>query len=1232
MIFLHTLFFWILMSSMKPVTAFYPETIPCGKNITNAGGELTIPNSLGSCTWRLIRPNGQKIFLSVIDDHFCCYDIVVYNGKIDTEFIIFNGSINAGNNNIPSIIHINVSKAIITFRMHNLLLQETRGILLRYYSAATPDNKGNRFVFPVGSIVIVSTYKSQNVTVNNYCESYASDFNVSIDNTVVKFDIVPHPPLKRSIQQYYGGASLQADNDIVVFYRTIRSFIPTVVMPLDVTGTQYVIVFANTSHHITIMGIGKATTVNLTFPECPGNCSLPDCATKDVSFKLPNNLECKHISYSCHVDLTGSMITSDFPVSVMVHTAYQTLQLPPINTWGRKFIVASLPNTFLRNFSLKMVSKEDDTNMTIQCYRSNATIEKYDIYFNESGEHVVQCISTASNCLMQSNKPVLPVHITTDSEEAMFFIPPVEQYSSDYLLPAELCRGDSLNRSLIIISATNHTNGIRMDGLPIAVNIFQRQQIGQTGYTRLFVNLGAPKLHLLDHTEPNIVFGVFLICSTQTANYVIPLGMRMAPIAEKCESTLSIPGDGLDNDCDDLIDEDICDINSTDNFYNETDCAATSREMIPCLKYTDTNGVVWKTTLPNNYDYQTCGKGITGNTSNFCELKERRYGVWKGPDTSLCVSESLSVIAVKLHLTLNGTSNVTLADILNETLRVTNKLISKDNFNAGNLKSVIDSLDLAVTIIEERSSLGTTKRERENFISVLNRLLSSVNEESWRTLNQKIKTTNHVSTIMNVVSRFGFQVHVNQLEDVILVRENIVFEAKQAFIDDVIFPNVTVLSSTYQQTTNSVNAMLFLSKDTIKNNLNGSIDYTAVYYRTLAKLLPSTYGFNIGSDVVSFLLPAFVAATNLFPPVQLDYEHVYSNKTNSTCVFWDFDKGIDGSWSTDGCYAEYRNTSYTSCRCNHFTNFAVLMSVHTFSKEDTTALTIITWPGLVTSILCLLITIFLHIYFWRNVNSDKSKILICLCSVLVLAYIILLAGLNLTENSSSCSAIAIVLHYLFLCALCLMVAEGIDIAMSILIVFSQGRSNAGLLLSFGLVFPLVIVVISMAATKFKGYGTEKYCWLSVSNGLIYAFLVPCIVAVLTNCIISVLVLRKMFSTQAMMKKETKEKVRAGVRSIAVLAPTLGLTWLFGVLASHKDLIVFAYLFTILNSFQGLLIFIFHCLMNAKIQQAVKRKYDRFVQDHPWAKLKRKEKMDVSTVDTSVSKTTKTATDTESTAV
>ena len=43
--------------------------------------------------------------------------------------------------------------------------------------------------------------------------------------------------------------------------------------------------------------------------------------------------------------------------------------------------------------------------------------------------------------------------------------------------------------------------------------------------------------------------------------------------------------------------------------------------------------------------------------------------------------------------------------------------------------------------------------------------------------------------------------------------------------------------------------------------------------------------------------------------------------------------------------------------------------------------------------------------------------------------------------------------------------------------------------------------------------------------------------------------------------------RAGVKGMLVLLPLLGLTWVFGIMAINKDVIVFQYLFAILNSLQ-----------------------------------------------------------------
>ncbi|RMX37440.1 hypothetical protein pdam_00025494 [Pocillopora damicornis] len=63
--------------------------------------------------------------------------------------------------------------------------------------------------------------------------------------------------------------------------------------------------------------------------------------------------------------------------------------------------------------------------------------------------------------------------------------------------------------------------------------------------------------------------------------------------------------------------------------------------------------------------------------------------------------------------------------------------------------------------------------------------------------------------------------------------------------------------------------------------------------------------------------------------------------------------------------------------------------------------------------------------------------------------------------------------------------------------------------------------------------------------------------------------------------------RIGIKASVVMIPLLGVTWLFGLLSPvHK---AFAYIFTILNSAQGFLIFTLHCVRNTQIKERFKRK-------------------------------------------
>jgi len=85
-----------------------------------------------------------------------------------------------------------------------------------------------------------------------------------------------------------------------------------------------------------------------------------------------------------------------------------------------------------------------------------------------------------------------------------------------------------------------------------------------------------------------------------------------------------------------------------------------------------------------------------------------------------------------------------------------------------------------------------------------------------------------------------------------------------------------------------------------------------------------------------------------------------------------------------------------------------------------------------------------------------------------------------------------------------------------------------------------------------------------------------------NIVVFILVIRQMMGTRHVQNKTQIEKVKAGVKASAVILPLLGITWLFGLLSFSSATVAFKYIFAIFNSLQGLMIFIFHCLLNKQV--------------------------------------------------
>ncbi|XP_059149100.1 adhesion G-protein coupled receptor D1-like [Physella acuta] len=165
----------------------------------------------------------------------------------------------------------------------------------------------------------------------------------------------------------------------------------------------------------------------------------------------------------------------------------------------------------------------------------------------------------------------------------------------------------------------------------------------------------------------------------------------------------------------------------------------------------------------------------------------------------------------------------------------------------------------------------------------------------------------------------------------------------------------------------------------------------------------------------------------------------------------------------------------------------------------------------------------------------------------------------------ACTWIAILLHYLMLVVFFSMLSQGLDLLRSVLVVTSRSIVRTALPLTYG--GPLIIVALCLAITESHGYGTETYCWLSVENGLYWAFAGPAIFIIILNIVIVVFVLRAMQSAHFMNNKPLTERSMSVVRSICVLSPILGLPWLFGILSLTSSHVTFQYLFAITNTIQ-----------------------------------------------------------------
>ncbi|XP_070563607.1 uncharacterized protein [Ptychodera flava] len=646
--------------------------------------------------------------------------------------------------------------------------------------------------------------------------------------------------------------------------------------------------------------------------------------------------------------------------------------------------------------------------------------------------------------------------------------------------------------------------------------------------------------------------------------------------------------------------------------------------------------LTWPATKTGNLVIQQCPEGTTGQAIWYCDGTPAKWSPSSGPDLSDCKSQAVEQISEMIS-NISSPSDVQMVTELlvkstsgNQTLYGGDIVGSIDNMNELLLNmdpflqnmTPEESYQFADGVVEANLNTGSNLLEHSN---------------AWVDLPTD-KQSEEATKLLQCMEQSGFML-VNQLQvgsAVVTVTNKILMElsaqnTSDENLTDAEFPGKDMEddATQWKYVTDSIK----LTNETLKQkSVNDTTRLVFFLYDEISGFLSvggkgntaeesnNTTESIVNSKIISASINQMSTPSNLAEPAIIVLEHTETeNVTAARCSFWNFTRSGDGEWSDYGCETVESNETHTVCACSHLTNFAIIMDirglriplVHHF------ALSVITYAGFIISICCMVLCL-VTFCACRNLQNDRNTIHKNLCLCLLIAEVIFMAGIDRTENEKTCAVIAGLLHYFFLAAFAWMSLEGIQIYVMLIEVFEAKKSRKKYYYPYGYVVPAIVVGVS-AGIYPQGYGTSQYCWITIERGLIWAFVGPVCAVILVNIIFLLVAgvimyrhsghapsiqqnkdasqlssqqpcpsMRRRSSSKLILGKTKCQETQAWLKGACVLLCLLGITWVFGLLYINSETLFMAYIFTVLNAFQGLFIFVFHCLMNDKVKKEYKR--------------------------------------------
>ncbi|KFW07354.1 putative G-protein coupled receptor 97, partial [Eurypyga helias] len=330
--------------------------------------------------------------------------------------------------------------------------------------------------------------------------------------------------------------------------------------------------------------------------------------------------------------------------------------------------------------------------------------------------------------------------------------------------------------------------------------------------------------------------------------------------------------------------------------------------------------------------------------------------------------------------------------------------------------------------------------------------------------------------------------------------------------------------------------------------------------------------------------------SGLQDPVQLTFAHgQLPHGVTPQCVFWDLSKGQAGGWSSSGCITQPSDKG-TVCSCNHLTFFTLLLNPALDGSTARVLMAVATagcGVAMVFSVFTIAFCIFLRCRL-RSEETLRTNLglhmnLVGSLFLLNLAFL-LNSGLSGGTQPGTCRVLGGLTHYCLLCFFTWTALEGCHLYLlfvKVLGIYIHHYLVKLCLVGWGL--PALVVGVAGAISSYGDYSIRSVdnqpiahlCWITSKRVLVH-YITNCGyfgLIFLFNVVVFGVVTQKSCCLQGRGVVQGDRKAWKVAFVAMGLFCLLGATWALAFLTHGTSSAPMLYLFTILNSLQGIFIFI-----------------------------------------------------------